>query len=178
MPSFKKLVLLLFAASVMASTTLLLIYLQELNKGCVVEIKSDSQNISLRVSEKEKWQNFITSLGNCKNGSFTVYVASGEKEASLARRIELVISDEKQIHRVSNSVKEILYTYNLTFKENEKLASIILNFPNNTKKDKKMIYNAIFLTSYSLFKGKSYEPVGNLTQFNSLSSLGLLYENQ
>src|SRR4030042_1233938 len=176
---FRRIVVLIFAVVFIASASLLAIYFWK-TRGCITEIKSLSKNFTLRIEDKSKWQNFINTIGNCENGRFTVYGASEGKKPSLAGKVEYSISDENQSFEVTDSSREVLYTYSISYNEEKQLASVNLNFPNDSKIDGNMVGGVVVLVSYNLFKGKSMtETDNNLKQFfNNLASLGLIYENR
>jgi hypothetical protein len=178
MASFRKIAVVVFAMVFIVTASLLTAYVW-LSRGCVTEIKSLSKNITLEIGNRSKWNNFINTVGNCKNGNFTVYITKGENTSSLVGRVKFVISDEIQSHKVTNSKKELLYTYNASLNGDGNVATITFNFPDNTKNDENIIHNAITITSYYVFRGTPYTtPDSNLTRFNSLSALGLIYENR
>src|SRR4030043_765911 len=148
-------IVVLIAIVILSSISLLFIYVKKERSGCRTELGSNSKSLSLIVDNKRKWRDFIDTIGNCKNGIFKVYDNSGNGPFS-AEVVIFNISDEKQTNKVSAQTGMVLYTYNIDYDEARKEANLILNFPETNNLDENVISNAVFLTSYSMFMGKSY----------------------
>ena len=174
---FNKVVILIFLVVLFATVALLVSYLLQ-SRGCLTGVESLSKNYTVKISDRDKWQNFIDTLGNCNNGRFTVYGTSGDGGAKLAKEVQYIISDEKQSHVVTYSSGEPKYTYSFSYDETKQLAKIILHFPDKAATDSNRVGGVFILTSYKLFKGKPMtETDENIKHFfNNINSLGLTYE--
>lgn len=175
MLSLRKLLLLLLTVITLAMVLLLVIYFTR-NTGCKTSLESQSKNIGLRISDKYKWQEYIDAMGNCKNGSFSIYEGTGSGPF-LARVILYRISDQEQTSRVQTRDGLVLYTYSIGYDKEKREANVMINFPEVNNLDEAGVSNAIFLVSYKMFTSESYrERNDRFVKFVSPAAMGLIYE--
>lgn len=170
----RKIILLVFSLTLIASVTLSIIYFRE-SGGCFTKISANSLNV--RIKNKSLWQNYIDAIGNCSNGNFTVYLSPDAPKQ--ARSVIYSFTDTVQLRSLVNQDKKILFTYDIAYNEGKKEANIILNFPEINELDENRISSALFFTSFTLFTGETYtQRVEKLVKYDSLVSMGLTYEKR
>lgn len=171
----KKLVLLLFLITLVASISLSLLYYQA-SRGCVTKINTSNIDFGVRINNKIIWQDYIKAIGNCRNGSFTVFVPPS-KTSSQAKSLVYTFSNEVQPNKLLNQKKEVLYTYGISYDQEKSQAKINLNFPVTITSNENLISGSIFYTTYLLFNGETYTgKEANLEKFSDLNSMGIIYE--
>jgi hypothetical protein len=136
---------------------LLLYYFFLTPKGCRTEIISGQSGLTVKITDRKKWNSFISALTVCTNGQFPVYDRKSDRPYSVQSVSYIFTDNPDGLTTFSNQAGRVFYRWKIEVNQEQNSAQVFIHLPDTETDDFGLrLFSSVFATLRRLFAGPLY----------------------